>query len=388
MGSKANEWACLNDAINIAIGQRGATKRLAKCIKAGIDRTSLNEQNEERPDFILHCPSLENQKETLVGIEHFRVDHLVTEKKYGGVASTGVVEQKNVDNLYKNHHEKVLASDTIPDDTLNDVVKILQEQISNKMSATYANYMASFRHCLEKHAKSIPEYYRKLRKISNGRYDVKFGFLIEIHSDFSELYLTRKGQTKKIQNGLAPMFMDVVDLLEKRIDGKKVNFIILYFRETLKTNKQEVIFLDAKDCRKSLSKQNIPVFEYAGEDCFLKPFENPYADNNSRVDYERTDDNSVEFGVTASVWPRDDYIYHLCASCKKAMEYDKTGQPYTITRGTLFMKEVLGKYIIGWHKVGQNEWNILPYLKSYDIRTIEREISVFDSKWGEKNGVR
>lgn len=99
MEKKNKELECLQQAVTLGLRKRGRTKTFFKAVEAGLkDKESILDG--ERPDFIILAPQEQNGKRTLLGIEHFRVDHLVTQKQFkkgnGGkqVASVGIVEQK------------------------------------------------------------------------------------------------------------------------------------------------------------------------------------------------------------------------------------------------------------------------------------------------------
>lgn len=80
MGDRKVEENCLNRAIELALKQCGWTKRFAKRLYAGV-QDGFKEVDRVRPDFVVLCPPTENEKSTLIGIEHFRVDMHVTQKK-------------------------------------------------------------------------------------------------------------------------------------------------------------------------------------------------------------------------------------------------------------------------------------------------------------------
>ena len=72
MGNRAAEEACLNKAIELALKQRGWTKKLAKSLQAGL-REGFKKVDRDRPDFVVLCPPITNGKKVLIGIEHFLI---------------------------------------------------------------------------------------------------------------------------------------------------------------------------------------------------------------------------------------------------------------------------------------------------------------------------
>ena len=80
MEKKSKELDCLRQAVTLGLRKRGRTKTFFKAVEAGLkDKESI--LNGERPDFVILTPQEQNGKRTLLGIEHFRVDHRVIQKK-------------------------------------------------------------------------------------------------------------------------------------------------------------------------------------------------------------------------------------------------------------------------------------------------------------------
>lgn len=164
MGDRKVEENCLNRAIELALKQCGWTKRFAKRLYAGV-QDGFKEVDRVRPDFVVLCPPTENEKSTLIGIEHFRVDMHVTQKKTNDIASTAIVQQKNISTFYNEHREKVLESQHIPQETLNGLAQLLKGRVEAEQKATYSNFIASFEYGLKKHVSHIDAYWENLNSI-------------------------------------------------------------------------------------------------------------------------------------------------------------------------------------------------------------------------------
>ena len=91
------EMQCFQRAVQIALKKRGETKRILKYLNGN----DVVRKEEERPDIVKLCKNdSRGQCDTIVGIEHFRVDQLSIKKKDGRIASTGIVTEKNVWNMF------------------------------------------------------------------------------------------------------------------------------------------------------------------------------------------------------------------------------------------------------------------------------------------------
>ena len=80
MGDRKVEENCLNRAIELALKQCGCTKKFAKRLYAGV-QDGFKEVDRVRPDFVVLCPPTENEKSTLIGIEHFALTYTLRKRK-------------------------------------------------------------------------------------------------------------------------------------------------------------------------------------------------------------------------------------------------------------------------------------------------------------------
>ena len=142
---KKNELDCLNSAIVVGL-QSGSeeTKRILKL------HDCEDMECDERPDFIRKNV----EYNCLLGIEHFRVDHYV-KKKRGKIQSTGVMNKKEILNVYNTHRDSVLSSEEVSSDAINDIMKTVSDQLDRKNRATYKNFMCSFESVLKKHEQCL-----------------------------------------------------------------------------------------------------------------------------------------------------------------------------------------------------------------------------------------
>ena len=75
MGNKNRERKCLERVIELGLKQRGPTKQFAKVLRTAFENGNIQEQ--ERPDFIVSVLDEKSQRKNVIGIEHFRIDHLI-----------------------------------------------------------------------------------------------------------------------------------------------------------------------------------------------------------------------------------------------------------------------------------------------------------------------
>lgn len=334
MEKKNKELECLQQAVTLGLQKRGRTKAFFKTVAAGLkDKESILDG--ERPDFVILTPQEQNGKRTLLGIEHFRVDHRVIQKKRKTedserqVASIGVVDQKNVSDFY---NKAMQMHEDAPETFSVEMGKVVKGYVENHWSATYNNFIESFRYTLDKHRKSIDDYYDELNKKSRGKYNLKLGFLIEVHSEFEPLWAIQKKRVKKKPNGLMPMLEDVVQILEDSIDTSKVNFLVFYLSETLETGVHDVIVVSTKEMRKNLEKQSIKIYQYCGSDAEKEAFTNSKLAVDTECRLEKNGNLLTEMSYQRDsrkrIWLD---LERACRTCIKACKCIKSKQACLVT---------------------------------------------------------
>lgn len=281
MGNKADELRCLNIAIEKCLKQHGDSKKIAKLLSGNdVDRTI-----DERPDFLRYFPP-RNKKEkgVLIGIEHFRVDHYSKELKNHRVGSFGKEYEKGIKKTVDTWQEAVNNSAEIPNGALTAMGDLLAKRMELYITSSYNSFIEAFRYSLNKHIESIDKYYSLMNNYCRTS-EHRLAFLIEIHSDFRDLFFHDKKGVHFKQNTI-PMFDDVVVLLEG-IDYKKVQYIILCFEGIAFDNNIEVVAIKTRNLRHQLEKRGINIYKYVGEDIFLEGFHPLVTDVKAGVQVEK-----------------------------------------------------------------------------------------------------
>lgn len=100
-----------------------------------------------------------------------------------------------------------MASDVVPGEAIDDIMRTVSNQIERKSKATYKNFLTSFESSLRKHQNSVDVYKEKLEQLKNSE-NISITFLIEVYTDFSELFLNRYS-TKKMNLGGLMLFLKI-----------------------------------------------------------------------------------------------------------------------------------------------------------------------------------
>lgn len=340
------ELECFQRAVRVALKTRGETKRIMKYL----DGENVSRKEEERPDIVKLCrASSRGQKDTLVGIEHFRVDHLSLKKKDKKVASTGIVAEKKFRDIFNTWHDEVVETDNVPDEAIIEVFQGIAEQMERIEKASYHTYIEAFKYSLNQHIENIDIYRENLSKIAKDKYNIQLVLLVEVHMEFNNLYLNDNDGKSKMSVGQFPMFREVVSVLEEKIDKKKIDYIVFCLGDTLYSGKIKVIAVKAGNITKNLVNQGVQIYEYAGEDMLLFDFQS--TDRDVTVIPQCTfqeDQVDVVFRHSEKSLDEKQRLQLLLFSFKQAWELKKNGHSYATTIGVQMLMECFGDFVIGW----------------------------------------
>ena len=320
---KNNELYALEKAIQIGNSKHSVTKKIASRLSGDF----IYREIEERPDFVKKTFQNDRRDECIVGIEHFRGDHLSLQKKDGRVGSTGIMHNIESKSVFNRWNSKIGESPEIDLAAINDIQNLIWNQFKRVNNTDYPTFISSFKYSLNKHMAKVESYREELKKIANGK-KIELAFLIEVHSEFKNKYLTNKRGTKKSLTGIMPMFNDVVEMLE-RIDSKEVDYIILLLCETQINENTDVIAFKTGDIYKQLINQKKYIYEYAGKDFFKQAFSgsSENLESKNRV-YHKDDDIIMDFNYDKFNQDDRQQLEDIFRCCERVRSFEKQGKNY------------------------------------------------------------
>lgn len=288
---KQAEENVLRIAARQGLKQKGVSKQIAKLISA----PEVRREQSERPDFVkLYSPQDPSQPQILVGIEHFRVDMNSIQPKNkkgepGKIQASGAAREKHAIEVFnKWHGADIMAA---YDEVMKDISKVVELGIKDVMTISYNNYLASFKHSLDEHLEKINAYKATLNQI-DSKIQHRMILLIEIHTDFQNLYYYNLKKGIFHDDKVIPMFEDVVKMLEQ-IDPRSFDYVVLCFDGLIMTPNASVVCLPVRNIRKHLEKQNVEIYEYAGHDKILPAFVTKNLSNKATVNHEYFNDETT-----------------------------------------------------------------------------------------------
>lgn len=224
------------------------------CEKAGGNRKKTAKKIEgknvarDKPDLVIV-----RENDPLIGIEHFRVDHHV---KGGKKAESKSAELSR----YLEGQRKRLAPKVAEGVSLDEAAGVIADgmtgQWNNVSRACCADLCRSLRQRLFDpefgHEPKLSTYEANIRGDYGPESDIELGYLMELHSDFSKLYLHQGGRVRRLREGECPLFEDVYDLLAQA--SKKVDWILIGFYPTLGENLVDAAIIN---CRNDMFPVNV-----------------------------------------------------------------------------------------------------------------------------------
>lgn len=382
MGNKLSELACLNLAIEQCMKQRGVSKKIGHLLSGN----DVVRDDDERPDFLRLTSINGQQHETLIGIEHFRVDHYSEKKSRQRVSSKAILYEKNVRSTFETWKPEMHEDADVPSGALVDIGVLLAQAMEQRIQATYHSFIESFKYSLNKHIQSIDYYHTVLDKYA-GANEKKLAFLIEIHSDFSMLFFhDRKGTHH--DSFVCPLFEELVQIMES-IDARRVHYLILCFGGTIYNANTRVIAIPTKNLRKQLERQHIPVYHYAGHDLYLQGFQTPRLDMKTQSTYAQDGDNFTFHIRVASRDIKGEKKLEMVVGAYKLIQEIKAKKQYYATTNIVEMFcDVWGDFCSGIANESEEDiMAALPFITKINFEAIDANYAKHKRTWniGEYN---
>lgn len=326
----AHEEYCLKEAIRLAASKKSKTGEIMQYLNGEIIARGKN----DRPDIICRCEKGKKNPQTVyVGIEHFLVDQ-VSIQQAKKLVSKDRENREYLNKLRDKAQDHISSGNDIPEKIESDFADGVFNLAQCINESGYNSLLNAFQVHLQKHLSSVPQYRINVEKLA-GESPVEIAFLIEIKCNFDRIFLNNGQNISENKNGLMPMFQGVVDLLAQ-ISTDSVDYIVLYIRNTIKTNNADVIAIRTGHIKKHLENQGIPVYPYYSESLDSKIKKNDHIiddDGNHQIIYQIIHRNV-------------DNIDYLMPGLKKAYEAKKKGLPFAATRSIQLCLYALGQNIM------------------------------------------
>lgn len=324
---KDTELAILKAALEKARSRGGESRRLA-------DRISGEIIPYESPDFVIR--STRNDT-AIIGVEHFRVDHFSERnKKRGHYDSLSSAEQQRMVALQKSWKPDNL-NDEIPPWLIEETGLILARCLEAGHKATFHSYIHSFQDAFEKHLGKAEGYLESISESYPYSKKRELAFLIELHSDFSNLFINRGSITSKPQAGEILFFKELENIIAPA--RMSINYLIIASCPSLTNDVIDACIINMNAFLQSLKRNKLDVYDYFGEDKILDLYPEIHLTPHTSGGREVVNYSFDQAGVRMTDWT----MIQLCLnSLPTALRLRDSKVPFVNTAIVQMLLEVFG----------------------------------------------
>ncbi len=253
---KDAELKVLGEALARARKRGGESRRL-------VDRIRGEVMPFERPDFLVWSEGGGRRPPTLTGIEHFRVDHFSElEAKKRNQGSLVVPMAREVDRII-GELSSVRGDEDIPSELVKDMGEVYGRGIEARMKASHAGFVKAMNDAVSKHAGKAGAYRENIEAMARD-VEAKLAFLVEVHSDFSDVFINGAHGVRKLGCGEAVLFDGTRETIEAA--GRRLDYLILAFYPAFTDAIVDAMVINCRSMKRSLERNGIGFLPYFGAD--------------------------------------------------------------------------------------------------------------------------
>lgn len=330
-------------------------------------------------------PENKHSRGIVVGIEHFLVDHVSEPRRKSKefrLQSCTRPYQNGIQAMFEDYHEIVNDQNIIPDEVPERICKLLQQHIAASEQSTFPLFMQSFQQGFTEHSGKARAYERTIKSEAHKRNcDSKMIFLIEVRTNFSNLFLHADGKTQLIKDKSFVLFDQIITLLET-ID-KRVDYVVLCGGDSLFTQVKTIAF-STRNIRADLQKRHIKSYFYCGHDALLPPDQSFVKDFQIKIRHT-LDDEKFTLTPEANYKAMDPEFEkkYLLTAAYGACILAKRRIPIALNVEVEIFLEISGRFIRGWKKSNKDNWSYEPILlPQLQFINVNRACDAFRDKWG------
>lgn len=364
---KEHELAALSDVIAHTKKKGGEGRRNA------MKFIGLSREISERPDIVLR-----DYNGGIIGIEHFRVDQLVCKN------DKCTAKMPELSHYFEKKRIQVMAEDDAGSQQkmMNEIMSEMICKISKISSdATLADLTRSFQKRLfdgdSAHKAKLMAYREHLQKHNPEK--IELGYLIEIHADFSGLYLNASKRTKQIGSGEVPLFTNVYEMLERA--AQDVDWILLAFCEPVGDEVKNASIVNCHNgmFSKSLARQGFEKTEYLG----MREGEPKTRNNSFSAEYRNETDGACVFEVAHKYESAsgEATFFQAIEEAARAFELERMGKPFVATLSVQMIYELV-RDLAKRCKGRITASTIRRLLGTMSLEEFWERMDAFGNKWG------
>lgn len=326
----AHEERVFNDVVQLSLASGGYKKKAATKLR-GILRS-----DDERPDLVIR-----RGNGSIIGIEHFRIDHHI---KRGRSASSKSAELMANMNAQRERLKPALnRSDESLDEAAEVVASFIAKEVYQCHSACCDDLARSLSVRLfdkrSGHAIRLLDYRKNLIERYGDDRNIELGYLIEVHSDFHSLFLHTGSKVVRLQSGHCPLFGDLFTLLQKA--SAEVDWILIGFYPSLTDQIFDAAVIDCRNdlFNESCRRQGLFSTTYLGlgksEPYYIQKREGETTVKQDGDNYTILLENTAEFIDPITLFR------NAISEAGRALNLKKAGKPFTTTLSVQMIYELV-----------------------------------------------
>lgn len=326
----AHEERVFNDVVQLSLASGGYKKKAATKLR-GILRS-----DDERPDLVI-----QRGNGSIIGIEHFRIDHHI---KRGRSASSKSVELMANMNAQRERLKPALnRSDEALDEAAEVVASFIAKEVYQCHSACCDDLTRSLSVRLfnkrSGHAIRLLDYRKNFIERYGDDRNIELGYLIEVHSDFHSLFLHTGSKVVRLQSGHCPLFGDLFTLLQKA--SAEVDWILIGFYPCLTDQIFDAAVIDCRNdlFNESCRRQGLFSTTYLGlgksEPYYIQKREGETTEKQDGDNCTILLENPAEFIDPITLFR------NAISEAGRALNLKKAGKPFTTTLSVQMIYELV-----------------------------------------------
>lgn len=326
----AHEERVFNDVIQFSLASGGYKKKAATKLR-GILRS-----DEERPDLVIR-----RGNGSIIGLEHFRIDHHIKRGRSASSKSAELMANMNT------QRERLKPALNRSDEALDEAAEVVANFISKEVYQHHAACCDDLSRSLSirlfdkrsGHALKLLDYRKNLIERYGDDRNIELGYLIEVHSGFHSLFLHTGSKVVRLQSGQCPLYADIFTLLQKA--SAEVDWILIGFYPCLT---DQIVDAAVIDCRNNLfnescRRQGLYKTTYLGlgksEPYYIQKREGETAVKQDGDNYTILLENPAEFIDPITLFR------NAISEAARALNLKKAGKSFTTTLSVQMMYEAV-----------------------------------------------
>ena len=365
---KANERKVLKEALKLAQMKGGESRRNVARIRGSL------EFQEEAPDFIFLLDRPEKSSAVGLAVEHFRVDHFSEPfRRKEGQRSLASKAENQAKAAIKEMGVPSLE-DGVPPAMLDKMGRSFADCLEAKQKSFFGNYIKSLKCSFGVHLGKVEGYRKSVSSRLSGIGNTKVAFLIELHSDFSDLILNDRGVKRRLTSGEPVIFREMIDVFKR--GAGNVDYLILAFYPALSGNIVDAFVVRPSMLEKSLERVKVPICEYLGEDrhapvCRESSIGFEAIEKGGEIAYELNRDNDEISSVEQVNW--------CLRALPELVSAQESGRAFATTRIMQLFLELYGGMARGGRRVTPMQFE--RYFNSLDKDELKEKSDAFFNRW-------